>query len=435
MSQIDYSSVTGSTQNLVNVWRLYAQYYSQINGGLEESKYYVSASNVPDNVWDILYKNVLKNLDESARSISIASNGNEIEKKNKLAIIEIMTVYSYSVLVETFGNVPYSEALDISNVLARYDDQQEVYTDLLRRLDAAIQQLDITGGSFGKADPFYSGNTANWKKYGASLKLKMGMRIIDVVPEIGAKAVHEAIETGVFASNDDNAIFRYLSTTPNTNLLWRSLVESKQQYFIPAAAIVDTMNKFNDPRRSVYFTDINGKYIGGQYGLAISYYSVSHIGSLFHTPDLPEIIMDYATVEFLLAEAAERSIGNSSTAELHYNNAIRASFSYYGISPASADDYLAQPAVAYGTASGTWKQKIGTQKWIALYDQGFESWTEHRRLDYPVLYAPVDAFVDEVPTRFVYPISEQTLNGANYQSASAAIGGDLLTTKLFWDIY
>lgn len=85
------------------------------------------------------------------------------------------------------------------------------------------------------------------------------------------------------------------------------------------------------------------------------------------------------------------------------------------------------------TAAGTYKQKIGTQKWIALYNRGFEAWTEWRRLDYPVLTAPADALSD-IPVRYTYPVQEQNLNTANYDDAVSAIGSDKVTTKIFWDV-
>jgi hypothetical protein len=88
--------------------------------------------------------------------------------------------------------------------------------------------------------------------------------------------------------------------------------------------------------------------------------------------------------------------------------------------------------VKYATATGTWKQKIGTQKWIGLYNRGFESWTAYRMLDYPVLIAPPTADT-ELPLRLTYPTTEQTLNGVNRSAAATAIGGDVVTTKLFWD--
>jgi hypothetical protein len=108
---------------------------------------------------------------------------------------------------------------------------------------------------------------------------------------------------------------------------------------------------------------------------------------------------------------------------------------YWGVSDADAAAYLAQPAVAYATAGSTWKQKIGNQKWIGLFDRGIEGWNEWRRLDYPILNPPAGMTYADIPVRFPFPYNENKLNGANYTAASAAIGGDLVSTKLFWDKY
>jgi len=92
--------------------------------------------------------------------------------------------------------------------------------------------------------------------------------------------------------------------------------------------------------------------------------------------------------------------------------------------------------VAFATATGTDKQKIAYQLWIAYYNRGFEAWTEYRRLDYPILVAPPTAVQEadgKVPVRNIYSTSDKTLNAANYEAASTAIGGDLMTTKIFWD--
>ena len=99
--------------------------------------------------------------------------------------------------------------------------------------------------------------------------------------------------------------------------------------------------------------------------------------------------------------------------------------------------YLAQPAVAYATATGTWQEKIGKQAWYALFNRGFEGWTSTRRLNFPALTAPANADPasgGQIPSRMSYPIREQTLNPTNYNAASTAIGGDKLSTKIFWDI-
>jgi len=356
-------------------------------------------------------------------------------QENQLAIIEVMNVYAYSILVETFGDVPYTEALDFTNVLPKYDDGKTVYVDLIARLSAAISNMDTSGESFGDADLIYGGDVASWKKFANTLKLRMGLVIIDADPALGASTV-QAAAPGVFTSNADNAEFNYLNSTPNTNPMWVDLVQSGRLDFIVAKPFVDQMNALNDPRRTVFFDDnISTGYVGAVYGLNSSYASFSHIGEMFYESTLPQVLLDYSNVEFMLAEAAERSVvGTPAAAAAHYSAAITASFDYYGVSGAAA--YLAQPTVAYATATGTWKQKIGTQKWIALYNQGFNAWTEFRRLDYPALVAPptADAAADGVvPRRFTYPIGEQTLNGDSYTAAASAIGGDKMATKLFWD--
>ena len=125
----------------------------------------------------------------------------------------------------------------------------------------------------------------------------------------------------------------------------------------------------------------------------------------------------------------------SGTPATHYKAAITASMENWGVDAASTATYLAQPAVAYATAAGTWQQKIGEQAWYGLYNRGFESWTSYRRLDFPVLLAPAAAYngLTAVPKRYSYPAREQTLNATNVNAAITAIGGNTLLTKVFWD--
>jgi hypothetical protein len=83
-----------------------------------------------------------------------------------------------------------------------------------------------------------------------------------------------------------------------------------------------------------------------------------------------------------------------------------------------------------------WKEKIAFQSWLASFNRGFNAWTTWRRLDFPVLPPPPSPATEDgsVPVRFPYPVNEQTLNGANRAAAAAAIGGDKMITKLFWDV-
>ena len=427
-----------------NIFRLINQDWTEVTY-TDESNYDLVTRTIPEQHWEFLYKDVLKDLKQASINITSApliATDNPIDKQNKLAIIEVLNVYTYSILVETFGNVPYSEALDINIKKPKYDDGLTIYKDLINRLNVAISNLDTSANSFGDSDRIYFGNVTKWLKFANTLKLKMGLVISDIPSESGlALATVSSAAPYVFSSNNDNASMTYLTAAPNTNPLYVDLVASGRSDFVPTSTIVDFMNGQSDPRRSKYFDDniddpstVGIEYIGGENGVENSFPSLTHITKTIQVPNYPGTILDYAETEFLLAEAAERSLyGTPANAEAHYNAAITASIQDWGGSGLEVATYLARPDVAYTSAAGTWKQKIGNQSWIALYNNGFEGWTSWRRLDFPILIAPPDA-VSGIPVRFTFPIIEQTLNATSYQAASSAIGGDAVETKLFWDI-
>jgi hypothetical protein len=426
-----------------NVFRLINQYWTE-TVYTDESNYDLVTRTIPEQHWQYLYKDVLKDLDQSATNIENTPLGlteNPLDKQNKLAIIEVLNVYTYAILVETFGNVPYSQALDLNFKTPKYDDGLTIYKDLITRLNKAITNLNTGGKSFGGNDRIYGGDVSKWIKFANTLKLRMGITISDIPSEAAlAQATVSSAAPFVFTSNLDNADLKYLTATPNTNPLYVDLVASGRSDFVPANTIVDAMNTLNDPRRSKYFDNNMDdpstpevEYIGGENGASNSFGNKTHITPTIQAPDYPGTILDYAQAEFLLAEAAERSLyGTPANAAAHYNAAITASILDWGGTTAEATAYLANPAVAYATATGTWKQKIGTQSWIAYYNNSFEGWSSYRRLDFPVLIPPADA-VSDVPLRYTYPIIEQSLNKASYTQASSAIGGDAVETKLFWD--
>jgi hypothetical protein len=434
-----------------NISRLIVQYWTETTY-LDETRYNLTTRTIPDNHWDKLYRDVLKDLKESAKVITATDyhlvDPSPSVKTNKLAIIEIMSVYSWSVLVETFGDVPYSEALDIEKPLPKYDDAKTIYKDLILRINAALANLDPAFGSFDKADNMYHGNVAQWIKFANSLKLRMGLLMADVPGEgTFAQTTVEEAAPGVFTSNADNARIIYLSAQPNANPIYDDLVASGRHDFVPTKTLIDSMYSLSDPRMQFYFTQIDTStsgtpsyiYKGGRVGRSNDFTSYSHVADAIQEPTFEGLIFDYAEVEFLLAEASARGYSVSGTTATHYNNAIEASILYWGGSSVDVTTYLANPKVDYATAPGTYKEKIGIQFWIALYNRGFEAWTEWRKFDYPAL-EPAYRAVSDIPVRYTYPIEEQTLNGANYQSASSAINvgsvapnGDDVSTKLFWD--
>lgn len=423
-----------STNVNFNIWKLIMQQWTECTY-FDESNYDLVTRSIPDNHWNVLYRDVLNNLKEAARVIELTSYGIDADqgqgKKNRLAIVEVMNIYTWSILVETFGNVPYSEALNLEKPLPKYDDAQTIYKDLISRLDAAIGNMDPTHGSMGIADNIYQGDVASWIKFAKSLKLKMGLVMSDV-DNAYAKTVVESAASGVFTSNAESGKLPYLSSTPNTNPLYEDLVASGRKDFVITNTLCDMMNTLNDPRRPLYMTTNGGVYVGGVNGASNDYTAFSHVADAIQAPTFPGDILDYAEIEFYLAEAVERGYAVGGTAASHYEAGIRASIADWGGTTGEADTYYAQAAVNYATATGDYKQKIGNQAWLALYTRGFEAWTEFRRLDFPALVAPPDALT-VFPMRFTYPVGEQTLNGANWEAASTAIGGDDVGIKLFFD--
>ena len=414
----------------INIFQLITQQWTEVTY-VDESNYDLGTRNISNNWWRGLYKNVLINF-EAARTLIPKDVADADQQKNELAMLDVMEVYTWSVLVNTYGNIPYTEALDPSNLFPKYDDAKTVYYDLLTRLDADIAALNPSVSGFSSdADLIYGGDVTKWKKFANSLKLRMGMIIADF-DAAKAKSIVEAAAPNVFSSNGDNAVFTYFASTPNVNPVWTNLVQSGRNDYVPAKTIINIMNDNNDPRRPSYFTTVGGVYVGGTVGIGNSFSSYSHPSALVEQPDFPYILLSYSEVEFALAEAVERGFSVGGTAATHYTNGVQASLDFWGVSAGDAATYLAQPSVAYATAAGTYKQKIGIQKYLALYMDGFDAWTEQRRLDYPALVAPPTA-QSAFPVRFTYPVNEQNLNSGSWSAASSAIGGDKVETKLFWD--
>lgn len=421
-----------------NIFRLIVQYWQETTY-TDESNYDIITRQNPRQLWNDIYRDVLRDLREAKAIIPTetydANNtqNDALIKQNSLAQVEIMEIFSWYYLVTTFGDVPYSEALQVENTQPKYDNQKTIYMDLLARLDAAIPKLTTTASGVGTADLLYAGRISSWKKFANSLKLKMGMTIADSDPAKSKSVVESAAAAGVFQSNTDNAVVKYLSGPPNTNPIWVDLVQSGRKDFVANSTIVDLMLDLDDPRTDNYFTeDAAGGYSGGNPGESSNYSEFSKPDETIVEPTFPGTLLSYAEVEFFLAEAKQRGYNVPGTAKEHYDNAVTASILEWGGTTAEAATYLSQPEVAYNPAN--WQELIGVQKWIALYNRGWDEWIEWRRLDYPELEPAADA-VSDIPLRFTYPIPEQNLNVANYNAASSAIGGDEVETRLFWDVH
>jgi len=410
-----------------NVLRYWTQQWTSTTYQ-DEPRYNITTRDIPTNYWNPIYREVLQDLQEAKRLTNEDAALAADVKNNRIAVTEIFSVFAWSVLVNTYGDVPYTEAIGAVNK-PKYDKAQDIYADLFKRLDAALA-MATPGANFGSTDLLYNNNTAAWIKFGHSLKMKLAITLADV-DAASSQAAITSSAASAFTSAADNAGFAYQSALPNVNPVAQNVspVFTSRQDYVAGKTIIDIMNSLNDPRRAAYFTAVDGAYVGGIIGSNNTFGNFSHVGEQILAPDAEHLFMDYAEVEFILAEASARW-GILGTPADHYNKAVTASFDYYGVTGAAA--YLAQPSVAYATAAGDYKQKIGTQKYLALYNRPQDLWTEWRRLDYPRL-APATNALSVIPLRLTYPRAEANLNKANVEAAAASIGGDAVGTKLFWD--
>jgi hypothetical protein len=480
------SDQEASTNVNLNVLKLFAQYWTETTY-LDESNYDIITRPIPANNFRTYYRDILRDLKEAkmlTEAEVVAGDDATIAKANRLFVIDLMEVYVYSILVDVFGNVPYTEALDVDDISPAYDDAFTIYKDLITRATADIAGLNTAYGAFSADDDLYfAGDVAMWKKFGATLKVRLGVTIADADAAL-AKSTVESAYADAFAMGE-NCQFVYEEGS-NSNPLYQDLIQSGRHDFVPANTTVDMLNNLTDPRmfyylsspvKFVYDKDITntsidteltgvGKislfyndgdsivvtdlpfialaqdtlniftyYKGGTYGESNSFSQFSHIADAIQEPTYPMTLLDYTELAFYLAEAAERGFSVGGDAATWYNKGIESSILHWGGTAEEVAAYLGQANVAYATAAGNWKQKIGTQAWLASYVRGLNGWNTWRRLDFPTLNVPPapDTRDGQVPKRYTYPVNEQTLNASNYSAAAAAIGGDEMDVKVFWD--
>lgn len=402
----------------------------------DNAQYNFQTSGMPTTHWNVLYRDVLNDLKRSDSILSTTvpdATTSAATIANRRACVDITAVYAWYILLTSYGNIPYSEALNPDNLFPKYDDQKTVMTDLLARLETNLSNLSSSGSGFAKSeDLWFAGSISNWITFGNSLKVLFGMTLADVDPAT-SKSLVEAASANAISSTASNVIMKY-GSTPSNNPAYASLVTAKRNDYVAAETLMNQLLSNADPRLTSYYgLNSNGEYVGAVMGVQTTYSTVSGPSTKDSASDLSYVVLDYSEMEFLRAEAVARGYNVGGTVQSHYEEGIRQSIKYWGGADSSVDRYLAETSVAYATAAGTDLQKIARQKWISLYMHPYHEWVDMRRLDYPVLPTPVDA-ISGFPNRLYYPQTEQTVNGTNYTQAAAAVGGDKVETKLFWDI-
>jgi len=419
--------------NNMNSSLLFVQHWAKIQ--YTDPDRYIENNNSFTTLWKTLYGQSITDLN---KVIAIAD---EQQNPNYKAVALTLRTWVFQLLTDAYGDIPYRQAGKIDSFLTpAYDKQEDVYLGLLSDLKAAQALLNASGGAIA-GDALYGGNMDSWRKFFNSLRIRIALRIADRDP-IQAQQVFTDIQAeggGYFTSNGDMAALIY-QDSPNQNPVSNTF-DTRQDYRI-SKTIVDKLVSLNDPRLPVYaqLTDSapriykgvpNGLLTNDANSLGLS--KTSRPGDYFRAPHAPAVIMSYAEVLFDLSEAVSRGFITGDAGAL-YQQAILASLAQYGITDATVTaNYLAQASVQYN--AGNFKQSVGEQKWLALFGQGLEAFAEWRRLDYPKLSPAVAGVLGgQMPVRFIYPGSEQSLNGANYTKAVQDQGTDALTTKLWFDV-
>lgn len=369
----------------------YAQHYSQTFGTanyLDYSQFKMSATR-SSSTYTQLNSRVLKNLQ------TILSLAEQKEDWGTYLAATTLRAFTYQVLVDCYGEVPFSEAFNVDITSPKYDDGKTIYAALLSELDAALSKVQAS--NHVATNFLFPGKTADsWIKFANAVKLKLMMRQIDAVPEVSSQ-----LDALVAEANFPDADVAYEgcwsneagAMSPYYAEEFSSAWGSTQENVVANIAIIGTMQQrdalgnitYQDPRLPVFF-NVNGAgaYTGGISGTNFST-STAYKADYWCRPvasyDMPVYLITVSEVEFFLAEYYARK-GDVTNAQAHYDDAITASCASAGLTAADAATVIAQ----FPYNQTTFKQTIGISKWIALAGtNNFEAWCEARRLDYPAM--------------------------------------------------
>ena len=453
----------GNAENAYDVWQ------QEWTGYLSESKnnqYGPLGNTITYSNIRQIYLYPLKNLDliiklnedpETKDLVSVAKFGSSA---NQIAAAKTLSAYYYMSLTDIIGPIVLSEAFkgeSEDNWTPKYDSQESVYQQLDDMLCAAYSQFDESSSLTG-ADILYNGDIAKWKKFNASLRMCLAIKLCDVAPETGKSRFAKAYADGAMKSSSDDFTFTYDDLNWNMLYYWCNKdYSAASKTPVPNKFIVDQMKAFKDNRMFKYF-DIEGyrgvrdpeifprdsydSFYGVPFGLvdnnAVAEWtscccsfpqSLSQQNSTVPIIPAAKILLDEA-------EAAYRG-WITADAKTLYEAGIKASFESWGAS--GADDYVKSEAVAYNPANGL--EQIAIQRWIAGYlAHGVEAWSDWRRLDIP--HMPVGPGAKNngrthYPYRLgFYADSDIAYNYDNYVEAVKQLSGgvDDVNNRVWWDV-
>lgn len=440
LPQVIYNTSNTLVNNAFELNNELIQYTCMNNTFTEVQRFKLLPAN-SNGIW-ALY-NRIRDLDDI-----IAMSEKTTGLTNYKPIARVLKVFLYSVLTDTYGDIPYSEAgkaiLD-QKFTPVYDSQESVYTGLLAELKEIATSFKTSEALLYGGDPVYKGDISKWIKFTNSLRLRLLMRVSGKMPSAVSEIttlLSDPAGYPMMESNDDNFLYRYSGSLPDVYPLAPIYVRDFDfKYKSVSAFIVDSLKKFGDSRLFQFARPTNAsagtsnpQYVGLPNSLPVTesanynggYNFQSYLGTRFQSNTEPAIWLTCSELLFLKAEAAQKGYFTGDAGSL-YNNAIKTSFAYWG-APFS-DSYLQQSSVKYDGSL----PKIYLQKFFALYFTGMEAWNEYRRTGYPLLVAgPTNVNDGKVPNRIPYPLSEQSLNRTNYTEAAKRMGNDNMNFKMWW---
>lgn len=451
----------------------------QINGGFwsqywtqsplsSQYKYldqYQPSTDNYDRPWSILYAEALRNF-KYVYDKSVAEN-----KRQYAAIAKIMMAYTFQVITDAWGDVPYSEALmgsydDGAIISPKYDAQKDIYAGIQKMADEALAIMDSHDPTLpGSDDLVFHGDMDSWIKFANTLKLKAYLRLSEIDPTSAAAGI-QSLEEATATFLDDvsgDAGVKFSQTGGNENPLFSEMVGLNRTKNIYASATsVDYLTNIDDPRLSYFYIAATGNPASLIVGITQGDYNNSvtatgkaiasmYVGAaVFEEYDeiskvAPVIFFSMEESMFLQAEAMARgwmtgdagATYNSAISggilkhEAHIDLTMTMSSNTYSSLSEWVDTLLTHPDVAYPTA-GTLQDQIkaiATQKWVAMCGtQGFEAWTEWRRTGYPDFFSvSLNSLIgNNFPQRFLYPTDEISRN-ANFP------GLKTVDQKVWWD--
>ncbi len=403
-------------------------------------------------------------------------------ENNYVGIAKVLRAHLFSFMTDAYGDLPYSDAIRAKEDVnyPKFDSQEEIYAGILAEL---VEANTLLGSSPENVDGdiLFGGDVLRWKKFANSLQLRVLMRLSDRRDPSAdmQRILDNPQEFPVFTSNEDAAALQYLQDVPNQHPLYTTRAGSFDEYRLSEKMEL-VLKELQDPRLFAYAQPTNASgagilgeqedYQGVPNGLgdeeALQYspsgdparggsnyisrvgllWSCSACTALADPVGYQAVLMGYSELQFVLAEAAERGFISAGSPEVYYRDGIQASLDYYqqrylliNQSEIAAklvvdDSYYAQPGVSYSGSTAQKLEKIGTQKWLALFFSGMEGWYDWRRTGYPEIKPGPAAFINTVPVRYMYPGSVQSLNGENYNAAVQRQGADAITTRVWWDV-